>query len=52
MPPSPHLPLSPDDIELITFWIESGASQESTLQDALQSDSSDSVITIIQNSLQ
>jgi hypothetical protein len=52
MPPKPHLPLSPDDIELIGFWIESGASQESTLQDALQVPPSDSVMTLIKNALQ
>jgi hypothetical protein len=37
MPPSPHLPLSPNDIELIAYWIESGASPDLTIAEAMNS---------------
>ena len=52
MPPSPHLPLSTNDIDLIAFWIASGASQSSTLQEALQSNPSDPVAELIRATLQ
>lgn len=51
MPPSGHIPLTTEQIELISWWIKSGASAEASVNNLLQSYPSDVVSNFISSSI-
>ncbi|MDF7825314.1 hypothetical protein P4B35_14915 [Pontiellaceae bacterium B12227] len=51
MPPSTELPLAPDQITLIAWWIQNGAETDRSIGDLLSAPDSEKVISIIKNML-